>query len=189
MIDDKKLFSAFVYGAYASGFCGVRLDSSEKNNGMALYEAYIKTGENFPENQLGVLRPELTQAFKGGKLRNYIYNQHFEIVWKDIEREAGKNLPQALKSNLFLALALSCPVNFYTVIEVNKPIITVQNIFSSQRRKIIRLGGLEKLSHGDTVSGHWNHMLEVVDGLEGIGKYKGVSELWYDIIGQIVKIK
>lgn len=161
MIEDKKILCAFIYGAYASKLCGMHLkEKRERLTELCL--DYIKHGIHFPKSDIISTAGDVTNAFKGGGIRNYIYREHYYIV-------RDKNLPPETR--------LDCFTNFYEVFEVEEGAAIGENIFRERKKgNLIILPGLETPERGDIISSHWDHMLEIVSEWPGFEKFKKIAK-------------
>ncbi len=182
MIDEKRLLCAFVYSAYESGYCGLRLPVETREAHKKRYRAFISGDGDFPEMEIKATQTQMMERVEVTSERDYIYRGHFEVIVNRIEEETGQSFEQMVKSPIVRSCALACPINFYRVVEANDGTITAKHLFSGGERSLTVLAGLEKPREGDTVSGHWNFFLEVVDGLQDLENYKEISRAHIDRI-------
>ena len=178
MIDDKKLLCAFIYSAYESGYCGLMLAPEVKKQHMELYKEYIAGAEYYPEKEIDSTQEPMLSEIKKTSIREYIYSGHLRIVQSRIEEESGSSFEKAMSNPFAAVAAISCPVNLYKVIDVNKEYVVGRNLFSNQTINLIVLEGLENPSIGDMVSGHWKYYLENISGMEKLEEYKHAAQLY-----------
>jgi hypothetical protein len=187
MIDEKKLLCAFIYSAYASGYCGLKLDRPVREEHMQMYRDYIKNGGYFPEKEIAETQKHMMDSVSVTGIRDYLYRGHFDVVRKRIEQDTGKDFEEALRSEILLLPALQCPVNLYTVLEVKDSALVCRHLFLPKLQKdIVVLEGLEKPSVGDVVSSHWGYFLEVLHG-EAKAIYQKHSRDYIDTILRSIK--
>ena len=176
MIAEKKLLCAFIYSAYASGYCGLRLAREEKERHMQLYLDYLKKEQYYPAKEIEETQQEMMDSIKRTSIRDYIYNGHFDVVRNRIATETHQTFEDAVKSPIICMTALRCAANFYLVIQANNSTIIAQNLFLPEKKELTRLEGLELPSVGEIVTGHWNYLLERTNDWELAKKYQKYSE-------------
>lgn len=162
MIDDKKLLCAFIYSAYASGYCGLTLDSKKREEHMGLYIDYLKNSKYFPKKEIDNTQLKMTELIDDTDIRNYIYHGHYEFVKNRIKEQSKVSFEKALDTDIFRATAFNCPINFYKVLSIDHSGIVGENIVTKKEKTLICLEGLENPKENDIVSGHWNYFLEII---------------------------
>ncbi len=172
MISKEKLLCAFVYSAYESGYCGLMLGQEKKQEHMELFKKYLQDESYFPKSEIDETQKVMMDSVYNNGTKDYIYARHLDIIKKRIEKETKQKFEKAIKSDLILHAALSCPVFFYEVIESDGSTVTGRNLFLPQKKKLTILEGLEKPVKGDIISGHWNYFLETVTDWDQLEKYK-----------------
>ncbi len=189
MIDQEKLLCAFIYSAYASGYCGLTLGNEKKRNHMELYKSYIAKGGYYPKKEIEETQEEIMNHVKISSVRDYIYDEHIDIVTNRIEQEHQSDFRKLINSkNQFVVYAaVSCPVNFYEVIKFKDSNLVGKNIISGIEKELFILDGLEKPKLGDLVSGHWSYFLEIVNSLPDFEKYKNRLSSHYKTIKESLK--
>jgi len=170
MISEKKLLCAFIYSAYESGYCGLRLGKDEKERHKQLYLDYILRGRHYPKEELAATQPEMVEASNIMGIRGYIYRGHFDVVVNRIEEETGNKLSRD-SGKLLKATAMSCPGWMYIVMKTTEKGVIARNLVTHRERELVVLEGLEKPEIGDHVSGHWNIFLEIVNDLSQLDEY------------------
>jgi hypothetical protein len=182
MIDEKKLLCAFIYSAYQSGYCGLKLGRDVKEKHMKLYKDYLSHGGYYPEKEIEETQKKMMDSISTSSIRDYLYRGHFEVVRGRIEKETGIKFEDAVKSHMILLSSLSCPVNLYEVIAANDSFVVGKNLFFPGEKNLMLLNGLEKPNIGDIVSGHWNYFLEKVSDWEDFEKYKQYAKEHIDLV-------
>lgn len=185
MINDKKLLCSFIYSAYASGYCGFRLDREKKKRHMSLYLKYIKGNSYYPQKEINETQKEMLEFVKITSVRDYIYGKHPDIVKKRIEDEVGRKFKEIIRSSqLIKAIALNCVVRLYRIIDVQENSVSVEDIISGLEEKpLLRLSREEKINKNDIISGHWDYMLEKINPeSKRIKDYKEELKKYYDLL-------
>jgi len=188
MIEERKLLSAFVYSAYESGYCGLGLDSAVRSEHKKLYREYVAGWGIYPEAEIGQTQSNVLEQIERTSVRDYIYGGHLDVVRDRISEESGVNFEEAVKkSDLILGAALRCPVHFYRVLRSDKEAVVGKNLFLSEERELLIMEGLERPEVGQVVSGHWGYLLETVDGLGELDKYKAVLHDYIELVKGVRK--
>ena len=172
MINERKLLCAFIYSAYDSGYCGNLLGESKKQGHMELYKKYIEDEKYFPEKEIKETQKKMMDSVNSTSPREYIYEDHVDAVKIRIEEDFGKPFEELLESDIIRIAVKRCPVNFYKVINVEKNELKGKNLYSGIEKKLKILKGLEIPKIGDTISGHWDYVLEIVDDLPNFDGYR-----------------
>ena len=186
MIDDKKLLCTFIYSAYKSGYCGLKLSENVRNDHLILYEDFIKGMGRYPEREINDSQGKMMNSIGLGNVRDYIYKGHLDVVKDRIEQEMEVKFEEALKNTLSAYPALNCPVNYYKVIGLEGDHILGKNLFLPIERRLSILEGLESPNIGDIVSGHWDYFLEILDPID-FGRYKEKTESYIDSVKKSIK--
>ena len=184
MINDKKLICAFIYSGYESGYCGLLLKPKEKEKHMKLYKDFIQNKVGFPKETIENTQSKMVRLTQENGVRDYIYSGHLDIVKKRIEKEREKEFSLAINNPMVLFAAISCPVNFYKVVESdnNYNSIVGENLFLKTRKNLEILSGGDIPKVGDIVSGHWNYMLEVITDWKNLEDYKNKFKNYFSIL-------
>jgi len=172
MIDPKKLICAFIYSAYASGYCGLRLPPETKKAHQSLYLDFLANGTYYPQKEIEETQEKMMQSVNSSSVQDYIYLGHLDVVAQRIEEETHSTFQEAVNNPMIRAAAMRCPVNFYDVESVRGNVISARNlVLPKLHRDLILLGGLEIPKRGDIVSSHWDYFLEVLPRSEKLDKY------------------
>jgi len=178
MIDEKKLLCAFIYSAYESGYCGLLLNKTTREQHKKLYREYIETEKDFPEREISQTQRTIIRLINSQGVREYIYKEHFNLVISRIIKETKISLEKIKEDPFLLRNALSCPINYYKILSRKKTEIRGKNIILGNKTTIKLLPGLERPNIGDIVSGHWSFMLEIMDQ-EQLKKYLPFAQKYY----------
>jgi len=182
MIDERKLLCAFIYSAYESGYCGLALGPEKREAHKNLYREFISEQGRYPEEEIAATQGKMMEKVSVSGIRDYVYRGHLDIVISRIEQETGKNFDEMMKSPVIRSVALACPVNFYRVVSIGEGSVTAEHLFFGSRRNLVVLEGLERPKVGDTISGHWNFLLETVDEIPELERYQEISRNYMERI-------
>jgi hypothetical protein len=183
MIEEKKLLCAFVYSAYDSGYCGLKLDSAVRSEHKKLFREYVAGRGVYPEDEIGQTQSKVVEQIEKTGVRNYVYGGHLGVVRDRISEESGLSFEDAVRrSDFILGAALRCPVNFYKVLRMEGGGVIGKNLFLSEERKLLVMEGLERPEVGQVVSGHWGYLLEALDGFGELDKYKADLYDYIDLV-------
>ena len=173
MDDERKLASAFIYAGYDAEKCGDFLGDKRKEYAN-IYQNFISGERGDLPKHMGIVQHRFSKLLKRNNLREHIYNFHFD----DLIGTPGLGVLSSMHQDV-----KDCATHFYEVIEVSDSRIKGRDLFSDDEKELRILNGLEKVSVGNVVSGHWNHFLERVDDLPDFERYKEIAKDYFTKLG------
>lgn len=179
MIEDKKLLSAFIYGAYTGGFCAHCMDKNEKTIFLLNLKNFLKGNIDFPKERI-INSRGMIGRMDFSKIRDYIYTDHYQNTIKGIELEFQKPFSEIVGPRKIF-LADECSTSFYRVKRVGEDTITGEHTFKKTIKPLKRLEGLEVPKIGEIVSAHWDHMMEIPPKKE-LPKYLETNQKYFEFL-------